>query len=760
MIERLFKFSPLQYSEGVVSIQPFPAVLLLVGLAVVVVFFLFRSDAPARVRVVSCCLRLAALALLALPLFEPALVTPSVVPNENFVVVLVDDSGSMSVTDGPGGQTRLDQAHELLYGEEGGIIRAIEEDFQVRLYTFDERASRADTLTGAARGPATDISAALDRVMSDFRSLPLTGIVLMTDGADNSAQQPLAKAEELRSLGISLHVVGLGEESFEAERELMDVLVSKGIGKRTGAEIEAKVRSWGEEPEPVTFNIYAGDSIVFSEARTLKGDGKIDQLTFFFEPPVEGAYAYRIAIDDAPGELNTSNNALSMLVDARTDTLRMLYFEGHLRQDFKFIKRALEDDQVVDFTSISRTGTGKLYRQGIRNPDELAGGFPSEAANLFEFHALILGDVEASAFSPSQLRLIETFVRVRGGGFLMMGGRKTFAEGIYVAGPIADMLPVYLDASRAQVLPERFTNPRVASEEPEGFAFEPTAAGLESLILKLSPEPVTNRGLWNSMPLLTSINFLGAPKAGAQVLAQKPQDRYGGAEPLLIVQRYGKGRTAALATSSTWRWQMLLEATDYRHERFWQQLARWLAASAPEEVDVDVGQGHMDVGEETLLSVDVYNEAYGAMEGAKVEGVLTGPDGSVVPLRFDEELARSGTYTAMVAPSAQGLYELDVKATRDGQVLGQQQRSVLARPKQAEFYDATLKRATLERLAESAGYYYTPAEAGMVPVNLRERRTSTSVFHAEYLWDMPALFILAILLLCAEWLYRRRQGLP
>ncbi len=31
----------------------------------------------------------------------------------------------------------------------------------------------------------------------------------------------------------------------------------------------------------------------------------------------------------------------------------------------------------------------------------------------------------------------------------MMGGRKTFSEGVYVTGPIADMLPVYLDASRA-----------------------------------------------------------------------------------------------------------------------------------------------------------------------------------------------------------------------------------------------------------------------------------------------------------------------
>ena len=83
-----------------------------------------------------------------------------------------------------------------------------------------------------------------------------------------------------------------------------------------------------------------------------------------------------MAINRAPGEHNTINNALPMLVDAHTDTLRVFYFEGHLRQDFKFIKRALEDDQVVDFTSITRTGTGKLYRQGVRSPDELTGGFP------------------------------------------------------------------------------------------------------------------------------------------------------------------------------------------------------------------------------------------------------------------------------------------------------------------------------------------------------------------------------------------------
>ena len=760
MVERLFKFSPLQFSEGFLSINFFPALFLVAGIAVLVVLAVRASGVPLRTRLVSLGLRLGALALIATPLLEPSLVTPNVVPNENFVAVLVDASGSMNVADASEDQPRFDQARALLYGDGGGLLDALSEDFHVRLYSFDGQASRIDSLPRAASGAATDLSAALDRVIGDFRGLPLTGVVLMTDGADNVGSHAVEEAEELRSLGIALHVVGLGQEQFEAERELLDVLVSKGVGKRAGAEIDVKVRSWGAEPEPVQFNIYAGETLVFSEARTLKGQGNIDQHSFFFEPPVDGAYAYRMEVAEAPGEFHAGNNSQSMLVDARTDTLRVLYFEGHLRPDFKFIKRALEDDQVVDFTSITRTGTGKLYRQGIANADELAGGFPSAAEDLYAYHALILGDVEASVFAPSQLRLMETFVRVRGGGFLMLGGRNTFAEGVYVTGPIADLLPVYLDASRAQIIPERFSDPRVASEEPEGFAFEPTDAGMENPILKLSPEPATNRDLWRGMPLLTSINYLGAPKAGAMVLARKPVDRFGGSEPLLIVQRYGKGRAAALATSSTWRWQMHLESGDYRHERFWQQLTRWLAASAPGAVDIDLGQGHLETGTETPLRVDVYGEDYAPMDGAEVTATVTGPDGTQVPLRYYEDLTRSGTYTVPFAPDSDGLYTLDVTAQRDGRIIGEEQRSFLARPSQREAQDAVLNRPLLEQLASTAGYYYAPEEVDQIAINLRERRTSTSVFDAEYLWDMPALFILAVLLLCAEWLFRRRQGLP
>ena len=46
--------------------------------------------------------------------------------------------------------------------------------------------------------------------------------------------------------------------------------------------------------------------------------------------------------------------------------------------------------------------------------------------------------------------------------------------------------------------------------------------------------------------------------------------------PLLVTQNYGHGRTAVMATSGTWRWQMSAALGDPSHDLFWQQLLRWL----------------------------------------------------------------------------------------------------------------------------------------------------------------------------------------
>lgn len=767
MFERLFKFSELQFAEGEIGFQLGPmlyVIIALVGFLVVgfcVVYLITNIYTSNRARAISLGIRIPALLLLCVPLLEPVLIMPDVVPDENFVAVLVDASESMTIPDGAFGETRSQDVEYLLFNEDNGIAPGLAEYFKIRYYAFSDEAIRTDSIQHArAMGHATNISTALDRVLADFKGLPLAGVVLLTDGGDNSTEVPANKAEELRNLDIPLHVVGLGADSFAREREILDVSVSKGVEETTGAEIDVKVRSWIQEDAPVDFQIYKGDQVVFTERKVLKGEGKVDQFTFFYEPQEEGANEYTLRVAEAEGELNTANNALPMLVDTRKDTLRILYFEGHLRQEFKFIKRALEDDQNVEITTVSRTGTGKFYRQGVKSATDLAGGFPRTEADLYRFKAIILGDIEASAFTPEQLDMIERFVRERGGGFLMLGGRNSFSEGFYENTPVADLLPIELDASRRTVLPPQFGDPRGTPEE-QGFRLLLTDEGTESPILKFASDPNGNIRRWAEMPGLTSINYLGVVKPGAEVLAIKPEDEYGDREPLLVVQRYGKGRTAALATASTWRWQMQLDAEDARHQRFWRQMARWLVTSAPDRVNVDMGERRFAPDDEIPIALHIYDENYKLLDGAEIQGLLTDPFGGIRPVTFQKELTQDGTYSATYVPQDEGLYALQVSAQSETGDLGTFTQPFLVRPSQREFNDATLKRAFLQNLtAANNGFYYEPEEADNIPENLRGRRTSTSIYHAEYLWDMPLLWGLIILLLSAEWIYRRRKGLP
>ena len=256
----MFKFDAVQFSEGALTLQvtPLAVITLLVLLAVVWGVFTW-TKAPVRVRAVSAGMRSMAALLLVIPLMEPRLVVPEVIPDENFVAVLVDVSDSMQLTDLDDEQSRLDISRALLYDEQEGIWPGLEDVFKLRLYTFAGTASRADSVASVDQGHETDLAAALDRVRQDFRGLPLTGIVLITDGNTSNRNEVVTQAAQLRSSGIGLHIIGVGASSFAAERELMEVVATKGVGERTGAELEVKVRSAASEPEPVTFTVFDGD---------------------------------------------------------------------------------------------------------------------------------------------------------------------------------------------------------------------------------------------------------------------------------------------------------------------------------------------------------------------------------------------------------------------------------------------------------------------------------------------------------------------
>ena len=188
-----------------------------------------------------------------------------------------------------------------------------------------------------------------------------------------------------------------------------------------------------------------GGKIVGSQEVKLPTDGEPAAVRVRFTASEAGPRVFKFKISPRPGEIVTQNNQREALIEVIDRREKLLYFEGEPRPEMKFIRRAVVDDKNLLVTTLQRTADNKCMRLDVDGPEELAGGFPKTRDELFSYRGIILGSIEAGAFTGDQLRMIGEFVERRGGGLLMLGGSRSFSEGGYAGTPVADALPVVVE---------------------------------------------------------------------------------------------------------------------------------------------------------------------------------------------------------------------------------------------------------------------------------------------------------------------------
>src|ERR1700733_13429607 len=478
--------------------------------------------------------------LLLFLLWQPALSIATLRPQQNIVAVVIDDSKSMSTPED--GHTRKDQ---LLATLNGGLLNTLKSKFQVRLYRLGdhlERIENVDKLNASA--PATHIGDGLKDVLADSATLPIGAVVLMSDGADNSGGIDLDTISDIKRQRIPIHTVGFGRERMAHDIEVTDVQMAARSLAKSRLEAQVTFHQWGLKGENARLVVRDAGKILTSRDIVLHGDGAAQTETVLFNAGDAGVKNLQFSIDALPDEDNKNNNALTRVLYVDNAKPRILYMEGEPRWDYKFIRRAVEDDKNIDLYCVVRTTQNKLYTQVPTDAPsgELKDGFPTKVDDLFNYQGIILGTVEANYFTPAQQDLIHQFVDRRGGGLLFLGGRASLADGGYEREPCADLLPVKLPDHK---------NP--FHRDPA--AAELTPAGRDSLITRIEDNPETNVERWKKLPYLMDFQEAGQPKPGALVLAE--MNASGHKLPLLITQKYGRGRTAVFASGGDWRRQML-----------------------------------------------------------------------------------------------------------------------------------------------------------------------------------------------------------
>jgi hypothetical protein len=285
-----------------------------------------------------------------------------------------------------------------------------------------------------------------------------------------------------------------------------------------------------------------------------------------------------------------------------------------------------------------------------------------------------------------------------------------------------------------------------------------TETGSTHPIMQLAPGAEETRKKWDSMPALASTAPLGGPRPGAAVLAVTA-GAGGSPRALIAVQRYGEGRSLVFTGEASWRWRMLLPASDRVYDTFWRQAIRWLALPAGDPVAVLVPAGS-SAGDTVAIEAIVRDAAFEPQRDATVDLQVTAPDGRVERLGAGAMSERAGHYSARLRPEQPGVYRVAVEARRGSALLGAAATSMLVGGADLEMTDPRLNTALLERVAlASGGRMLAPGGSASLAESLRARIPAASLALRKDLWHNGWSFAIIVLLLGAEWGLRRRWGL-
>lgn len=820
---------------------------LILAATVLVVWWAYRGvsipDSPG-VRIAAALLKAVGLALLAVCLVNPLWSGTRARPHANLFLLLADNSQSLTIQDAGADHNRTTALKDVLTGKNAGWQSRLAQDFEVRRYQFDSRLQTADDFSKLTfDGDSTALQTALNTLRDRFHERPVAGVLLFTDGNATGAlvsgpSDTAADAttqEGINADGLPpVYPVLLGGRAPVRDVAIEAVSVRQTSFEDAPVTLRAEVSVHGYPNATILAQVHDESGAVVAE-ETQSVDGDDNPLTFRFQlrPTKPGVSFYHLhvaaesedptlRVAEVPTrsqgtpvtEATTANNTRLVAVDRGAGPFRILYVSGRPNWEFKFLNRAAEEDPQLDLAALIRIakreakfdfrgrvgessnplfrGFDKVgdedterydepvfVRLNMKDADELRGGFPKTAEDLYAFHAVILDDVEAEFFTHDQMTLLESFVSARGGGLLMLGGQESYRAGGYQETPIAGMLPVYLD--------------HPAESRPGArYRWSLTREGWLQPWVRLRTTQTGERQRLDEMPGFHTMNRVGAVKPGAVVLATAGNEP-GNELPALAVQRFGRGRAAAVTIGDLWRWQLQPpvsstssptqadrlrsvpsashrlgetgrdeDAEQHDPGKAWRQMLRWLVADVPQQMEVTVKSAPDVTAEAVRLRAHVRDAQYKPLDNAAVTFNVHPPDGKPIPLDAEPSSKEVGVYEVVYVPRDPGAYRVRVNAAdAEGNEIGSGEAGWTSDPAAAEYRSITPNRRLMQQLAErTGGEIVALDDLDDFVASLPNRAVPITEAWTFPLWHQAWVFLMAVGCFVAEWGLRRWKGLP
>ena len=180
----------------------------------------------------------------------------------------------------------------------------------------------------------------------------------------------------------------------------------------------------GYDGQKATLTVRDGDKTLADRAKSLSApDGHIQTEPLFSRSAPPAQRALTSPLIRSPAKKISNNNAITRPILVSDAKRRILYIEGEPRWEYKFIRRAEDDDPQCRSSPCCAPAKTRFIARASAIPANWLMDFPSRPEDLFGYSGIIIGSVAADYFTPLQQELLREYVDRRGGGILFLGGR-------------------------------------------------------------------------------------------------------------------------------------------------------------------------------------------------------------------------------------------------------------------------------------------------------------------------------------------------
>ncbi|GJL77679.1 MAG: membrane protein [Nitrospinaceae bacterium] len=755
---------PSEYNEWDIQWAPENIELILALLCVAVplalwFFWTSLSRVPSRLKKVFLfSLRMFVFVLLGLLLLKPQLELKKSHSLKNSIAVLLDDSKSMAIKTFPTEETRIDLVRKTVEANQG-YFDALKNDFNVDLFFVSDHiksVSDANPTTGyEPRTPNTDFDRVFTQLKKQYEKKPLKGVFLFTDGADLTEGTGEASSdlmERLAGIDGPVHTFQAGtNESFkDLSIQNLDAPDFGFVHQPIDLSVSLYASSMGNRNIPLVLK--EGKNILISKIVEIREDQVSYDVDLEFTPKDLGNRIYSLSVPLFAGESIGSNNTRDFQVKVIRDRTRVLHLNGRPSWDSRFLREVLVNNPKVDLLSFFILRT---LGDDVAAPTSELSLIPFPSNLLFSdylnsFDLVIFQNFRFESFiDKNLLNNIKNYV-MQGGAFLMIGGELSFQGGGYERTPIEDILPVNMQRSGKQYLNEEF---RPVLERNL----------LQHPILRLERKAEFNEKTWQSLPPLNGLNLGLVPKPGAYVLAGAEKADGKTLRPVLVATQIGKGRTAVLATDSSWNWDFrrVGEGGSGRYyQRFWNNMIAWIT-DAPETrlLKLETDKERYQEGEEVLIKFNILKEDYTPSAGEKVKLTIVKGTGERENQTLESDQNGDGGFQFL--PELEGFYSVEAEVDRKKKKISDAV-SFGVFGESAEFDKPLVNDALLKKIAAVTGGQYVVLNEtrDLKDFKFENPEVLVQTKRKTYsLWDNWWSYGLLVGFLMIDWWTRRKSGL-